>query len=42
MNVRNDCDDCKRLVEKYGEENLKICIMCAHYYYGEVCSCIGF
>jgi len=36
---RRDCEDCARLVEKYGEDNLDECEFCGHYYYGEKCTC---
>ena len=35
----DDCDDCKKLIEKYGEENLNYCEFCDHYYHGNYCSC---
>lgn len=39
--IREKCEDCKALIKEHGEENLKICTMCFHYYYSEGCSCRG-
>lgn len=42
MNPRLHCEDCKKLVEDYGEDKLKICDDCGHFYKddeGDLCPC---
>ena len=37
---RNNCEDCQKLVEKFGEYNLDICNRCGHFFKGNICSCM--
>jgi len=39
IEVEDDCADCKRLIARYGEENLSYCDYCGHLYHGKYCTC---
>jgi hypothetical protein len=39
MEAYADCNDCKRLISKYGRGSLNFCENCGHYYKGNTCSC---